>query len=93
MCSLPLGRPAPQAGMVPVEGTPTLKSVRVSVFGCQSIVDNDVPFVGYEAKTNWVGPSRHNVLVSGLNHCVPLLSLFKEIIVLVIGVQQDIMKT
>jgi len=25
-----------------------------------------------------------------LNHCVPLLSLFKEIIVLVIGVQQDI---
>ena len=30
-------------------------------------------------------------LVSGLNYYVPLLSLFKEIIVLVIGVQQDIM--
>jgi len=44
MCSLPLGRPAPQVGMVPVEGTSTLKSVRVSVFGYQSIVDNDVPF-------------------------------------------------
>jgi len=32
--------------------------------------------VGYEARTNWVGLSRHHVLVSGLNHCVYLLSLF-----------------
>jgi len=40
----PLGRPAPQAGLVPAQGTPTLKSVGVPVFGCQSIVDNDVPF-------------------------------------------------
>jgi len=29
--------------MVPVEGTPTLKSVRVSTLECQSTVDNDVP--------------------------------------------------
>jgi len=49
--------------------------------------------VGYEAKTNWVGLSRQHVLVSGLNHCVPLLSLFKDIIVPVIGVQQDRIKT
>jgi len=52
-----------------------------------------VSIVGYEARTNWVGLSRHHVLVSGLYYWVPLLSLFKEIIVLVIGVQQDIMKT
>ena len=35
--------------------------------------------VGYEARTNLVGLSRHHVLVSGLNHCVPLLSLFISI--------------
>ena len=29
--------------MVPAEGTPTIKLVRVSALGCQSIVDNDVP--------------------------------------------------
>jgi len=29
--------------MVLAEGTPTIKSVRVSTLGCQSIVDNDVP--------------------------------------------------
>jgi len=34
--------------------------------------------VGYEVRINWVGLSRH-VLVSGLNHCVPLLSLFISI--------------
>jgi len=39
----PLGRLVSLAGMVPVEGTPTLKSVRVSALGCQSTVDNDVP--------------------------------------------------
>jgi len=49
--------------------------------------------VGYEVMINWVGLSKHHVLVSELNHCIPLLYLFKEIIVLVIGVQQDIMKT
>ena len=38
----PLGRLISQAGMVLAEGTPTLKSVRVSAFGCQSTVDNDV---------------------------------------------------
>jgi len=37
-----LGRLVSQAGMVPAEGTPTLKSVRVSALGCQSTVDNDV---------------------------------------------------
>jgi len=35
MCFVPLGRPAPQVGMVPAEGTPTLKSVRVLVYGCE----------------------------------------------------------
>ena len=35
--------------------------------------------VGYEVRTNWVGLSRHHILVSGLNHCVPLLSLFISI--------------
>jgi len=39
-----LGRLDPQAVVVPAEGTPTLKSVGVSALGCQSIVDNDVPF-------------------------------------------------
>jgi len=38
-----------------------------------------VMYVGYEGRTNWVGLSRHHVLVSGLNHCVPLLSLFISI--------------
>jgi len=35
MYFLPLGRPAPQAGMIPAKDTPALKSDRVSVFGCQ----------------------------------------------------------
>ena len=35
--------------------------------------------VGYEARTNWIELSKHNVLVSGLNHCVPLLTLFISI--------------
>ena len=39
----PLTRLVSQTGMVPAEGTPTLKSVRVSTLGCQSIIDNDVP--------------------------------------------------
>jgi len=38
-----LGRLAPQEEMVPAEGIPTLKSVRVLALGCQSTVDNDVP--------------------------------------------------
>jgi len=44
LCLPPLGRLAPQAGMVPAEGTPTLKSVGVLALGCQSTIDNDVPF-------------------------------------------------
>jgi len=39
----PLDRLVLQAGMVPAEDTPTLKSVRVSTLGCQSTVYNDVP--------------------------------------------------
>ena len=39
-----LGRLAPQAGMVPAEGIPMLKSVEVLTLGCQSTIDNDVPF-------------------------------------------------
>jgi len=34
----PLGRLVAQAEMVSAEDTPTIKSVRVSVLGCQSIV-------------------------------------------------------
>jgi len=44
MHSTPLGHPAPQAEVVPAEGTPTLKLVGVSVLRCQSTVDNNVHF-------------------------------------------------
>jgi len=33
----PLGRLVAQAEMVPAEGTPTIKSVRVSALACQSL--------------------------------------------------------
>jgi len=39
----PLSRLVTQAGMVSAEDTLTIKSVRVSAFDCQSIVDNDLP--------------------------------------------------
>jgi len=39
----PFGRLVVRAEMVPTEGTPTIKSVRVSTLGCESTVDNDVP--------------------------------------------------
>jgi len=42
-CFPPLGRLAPQVGMVPAEDTPILKSVGVTL-GCQSIVDNDINY-------------------------------------------------
>jgi len=38
------GRLTPQAGGVPAEGTPTLKSVGVSTLDCQKTVNNDVHF-------------------------------------------------
>ena len=37
----PLSRLVSEAGMVPAEGTPTIKSVRMSTLDCT--VDNDVP--------------------------------------------------
>jgi len=40
----PLGRLAPLAGIILAEGTPTLKSIGMLALGCQSTVDNDVPF-------------------------------------------------
>jgi len=53
--------------------------IKVWRFDGKPLSGNDSSTVGYEARTNWVGLSRHHVLVSGLNHCVPLLSLFISI--------------